>query len=195
MWLGTFLDSEGPRRGEGCFLLWSKHHLCWKGEKGISLQPEQCQWNVSQTEHARSPGSPVWLQDDEIFGHDKECSQANMWVLIKVSFYIVYIFTFTSWDVPRAEWRWEACTALSMLLISIWQDTLCFVHRLFLTPTERTATFISSKLEISSQAEAPHMVGVCTVWAWQWLLAQNGSVLKKIRKSRAWEKEGLLCLI
>lgn len=124
MWLGTSLDSEGPRRGEGYFLLWSKHHLCWRGGKGISLQPERCQWNLFQTEHARSPGSPVWLQDDDIFGHDKECSQANIWVLIKVSFYIVYIFTFTSWDVPRAEWRWEACTALSMLFISIWQDTV-----------------------------------------------------------------------
>lgn len=111
--------SEGPRTGEGCFHLQSKHHLCWRGKKGISLQQEK--WNLSETEHARSP---AWLQDDEISGQDKDCSQADIWVLMKVSFYIVYVFTFPSWDVPKDEGRWQACTALSMLLISIWQDTV-----------------------------------------------------------------------
>lgn len=160
------LGSKGPRRGEGCFHLRSKYHWCWGwGKRELQgptwYNPEWPYWNLSQTEH---PRSPAWLQEDRIFGQDKGCSrsQADIWVLIKVGFYTIYVFALTSWDVPRAAERWQAHTALNMFLISIWQDTV--LPRDFSSQQLTALAFVfQQSLKFSAKAETPHLVGACTV--------------------------------
>lgn len=159
----------GPRRGDVAFI--SKINTTdaeGGGKKGFQrptwYNPEWPYWNLCQTEHVRCP---AWLQTDRIFGQDKGCSrsQADIWVLIKVGFNIIYVFILISWDVPRAAQRWQACTALNMLLITIWQDTV--LPRDF---SSHQLTALSSVFQqswkFSAKAEAPRLAGACTVWTW-----------------------------
>lgn len=78
--------------------------LILKGEKGDFTPTRATPMKPFPDRACKEPWE-LWLQDNEIFGQDKECSQDDIWVMIKVCFYIDYVFIFSSWDVPSAEGR------------------------------------------------------------------------------------------
>lgn len=92
-WLGASLGSGD--QGEGKAFISEANTTYAEGEMPMKPFPDR-----AGKEPCLAAG---WWE----FGHDKECSQAAIWVLITVSFYVVYVFTFTPWDVARAEGRWE----------------------------------------------------------------------------------------
>ena len=168
MWLGTWSWQKRTEERRRLFSSQKQIPLMLRvGGKGDSreyINPEWPYWNLSQMKHT---GSSAWLQKDRIFGQDKGCSrsQADIWVLIRVGFYIIYVFILTTRDVPRAAERWQACTALNMLLISIWQDTV--LPRDFSSHQLTALSFVlQQSWKFSAKAEAPLLVGACPVWTW-----------------------------
>lgn len=71
----------------------------------------------------------------------------------------------------------------------------CFVHRPFLTPADSLVTCISAKLEISCQAEAPHVVGACTVWTWTMTTGPKWLCVQKDQKKHSTGKGRIIMLL
>lgn len=187
----------GPRRGDVAFI--SKTNTTdaeGGGKRGFQrptwYNPEWPYWNLCQTEHIRCP---PWLQTDRIFGQDKGCSrsQADVWVLIKVGFNIIfylYLYPGMCLELHRGDrlaQLWTCCLSPSGKILSCPET---FLH----TSWQPYHLYFSKAGNFQPRLRLHAWQELVLCEHGQCLLAWNGFVFKQIRKSIAWEKEGLLSL-